>query len=215
MPVPDHPRFESLEGLRGTGKSTLAPMLAAARHAVLVPTVPSLYQPVRHALDEGTNVEARMCLYLSALFTAAEEIRHHLDAGLSVVVESYFARCLANHRALGARLGVALPSWLPTPVTYHLVCADDERQRRLAGRNKPASRWDALIETATDRVTYAYASFPMHRIDTTGRSPDEVLRVITDTDTQGAHSHADTEPVGAHPHLLPPVPRHAAGTRSP
>ncbi|MGW3667419.1 AAA family ATPase [Streptomyces sp. NPDC005141] len=213
--MPDRPRFESLEGLRGTGKSTLALMLAAARQAVLVPTVPAPYQPLRHAVDERTNVEARMCLYLSALFTAAEEIQRHLDAGVPVVVESYFARCLANHWALGARLGVTLPSWLPTPVTYHLVCADDERQRRLAGRNKPTSRWDVLIESVTERVTDAYASFPTHRIDTTGRSPDEVLRVITDTDTQGAHSHADTEPVGAHPHLLPPVPRRPAGTRRP
>ncbi|MFF2849750.1 hypothetical protein ACFVT5_25940 [Streptomyces sp. NPDC058001] len=190
-------------------------MLAVARQAVLVSTVPSHYQPLRHAVDDGTNVEARMCLYLSALFTAAEEIQQHLDAGVPVVVESYFARCLATHRALGARLGITLPSRLPAPVTYHLVCDEDERQRRLAGRNKPASRWDALIETATDRVTEAYESFPMHRVDTTGRSPDEVLRMITDTDTQGAQSHADTEPLGAHPHLLPAVPRHVAGTRRP
>ncbi|WP_329230240.1 hypothetical protein OG488_17185 [Streptomyces sp. NBC_01460] len=213
--MPERPRFESLEGLRGTGKSTLAPMLAAARQAVLVPTVPSLYQPLRHAVDERTNVEARMCLYLSALFTAAEEIQHHLDAGTSVVVESYFARCLATHRGLGARLGVTLPNLLPTPVTYHLVCQDAERQRRLAGRNKPASRWDVLVESASDRVMDAYVSFPMHHVDTTGRGPDEVLRVIMDTDRQGAHSHADTEPVGAHPHLLPPVPRSLAGTRRP
>ncbi|WP_392965931.1 hypothetical protein [Streptomyces sp. LN245] len=190
-------------------------MLAAARQAVFVPTVPALYQPLRHAVDERPNVEARMCLYLSALFTAAEEIQRHLDAGLPVVVESYFARCLASHRALGAQLGVTLPRSLPMPVTYHLVCADDERQRRLATRNKPVSRWDALIETVANQMTDAYASFPMHRIDTTGLSPEEVLRVITDTDTQGAHPRADAEPVGAHPHLLPPVPRNTAGTRSP
>ncbi|MFF8903443.1 AAA family ATPase [Streptomyces olivaceoviridis] len=213
--MPDQPRFESLEGLRGTGKSTIAPMLAAARQAVLVPTVPAFYQPLRHEVDKRTNVEARMCLYLSALFTAAEEIQRHLRSGVPVVVESYFARCLTSHRALGARLGVILPAWLPAPVTYHLVCADDERRRRLAARNKPASRWDALVETVTERVTDAYAAFPMQRIDTTGLTPEEVLRVIITTDTQGAHSHADTEPVGAHPHFLPAVPRDAAGTRCP
>lgn len=215
--MPDHPRFESLEGLRGTGKSTIAPMLAAAREAVLAPTVSALYQPLRHEVDKRTNVDARMCLYLSALFTAADEIQHHLEDGVPVAVESCFARCLASHRALGARLGITLPAWLPKPVAHHLVCADDER-RRLAARNKPASRWDALVETVTDRVTDAYASFPMHRIDTTGLSPEEALRVITATDTQGAPSpadHADTERVGAHPHLLPPVPRHSAGTRRP
>ncbi|WP_416530138.1 hypothetical protein [Streptomyces coelicoflavus] len=208
--MPDHPRFESLEGLRGTGKSTIAPMLAAARQAVLVPTVPALYQPLRAAVDQRTNVDARMCLYLSALFTAAEEIQSHLDAGVPVVVESYFARCLATHQAMGARLGVTLPRWLPIPVTYYLVCGDDERRRRLAARDKPATQWDVLIETATDQVIDAYASFRMRRVDTTGRSPEEVLRVITETDRQGENSHADPEPVGAHPHFLPAVPRHTA-----
>ncbi|MFJ8701390.1 hypothetical protein [Streptomyces ardesiacus] len=190
-------------------------MLAAARQAVLVPTVPALYQPLRAAVDQRTNVDARMCLYLSALFTATEEIQSHLDAGVPVVVESYFARCLATHQAMGARLGVTLPRRLPTPVTYYLVCGDGERRRRLAARDKPATQWDALIETVPDQLTDAYASFPMRRVDTTARSPEEVLRVITETDRQGANSHADPEPVGAHPHFLPPVPQHTARASRP
>ncbi|BFV56354.1 hypothetical protein KCMC57_up14580 [Kitasatospora sp. CMC57] len=211
----DRPLFESLEGLRGTGKSTIAPMLAAAREAVLVPTVPLFYQPLRREVDMRENVEARMCLYLSALFTAVDDIQRHLAAGTPVVVESYFARCLANHQALGARLGVTLPPDLPQPVTYQLVCAEDERRRRLAGRDKPVSRWDGLGEDAAHLITDAYARFPMHRIDTTGLDPNQVIEAILAADTQGAHHRADTEPVGAHPHLLPPVPRHAEGARLP
>ncbi|MEU6363879.1 hypothetical protein [Streptomyces albidoflavus] len=88
----DGPLFESLEGLRGTGKSTIAPMLAAARRAVLVPTVPLFYQPLRREVDRRANTEARMCFYLSALFTVTDEIRRLLAEGTSVVVESYFAR---------------------------------------------------------------------------------------------------------------------------
>ncbi|MGW8729154.1 AAA family ATPase [Streptomyces sp. NPDC055808] len=211
----DQPRFESIEGLRATGKSTIAPMLAEAREAVLVPTVPAFYQPLRREVDRRENAEARMCFYLSALFSAADEIRRYLSAGTPVVVESYFARCLANHRALGARLGITLPPDLPQPVTYYLECEEDERQARLTGRDKPDSRWDALVESASGRVTEAYAPFPMHRVDTTGRGPDEVIQAILATDTQGAHARADAEPVGAHPHLLPPVPRRAEAAHRP
>ncbi|GGT46767.1 hypothetical protein P6B95_25400 [Streptomyces atratus] len=207
----DAPLFESLEGLRGTGKSTIAPMLAAAREAVLVPTVPLFYQPLRREVDLRGNAEARMCFYLSALFTAADEIRRHLSSGTPVVVESYFARCLATHRALGARLGISLPPDLPQPVTYQLTCGEDERRRRLAERTKRVSRWDTLVEGSGDRVTDAYAQFPMHRVDTTRLDPDEVLQAILATDTQGAHHRANAEPVGAHPHLLSPVPRRAEG----
>lgn len=67
----DQPLFESFEGLRGTGKSTLAPLLAAARQAVLVPTVPPFYESLRQEIDQRGNVEARLCFYLSALFTAS------------------------------------------------------------------------------------------------------------------------------------------------
>ncbi|KJK54296.1 hypothetical protein UK14_02460 [Streptomyces sp. NRRL F-4428] len=190
-------------------------MLAAAREAVLVPTVPALYQPLRREVDRRENVEARMCFYLSALFTAADEIRRYLSAGTPVVVESYFARCLANHGALGARLGITLPPDLPQPVTYYLECEEDERQARLTGRDKPNSRWDALVKSASGRVTDAYAPFPMHHVDTTGRGPNEVIQAILATDTQGAHARADAEPVGAHPHLLPPVPRRAEGAHRP
>jgi len=209
-PVSEHPTFEALEGLRGCGKSTVAPLLAAARGALLVPTVPLLYQPLRRQVDLRGGVEARQCFYLSALFVAAEEILHHLADGTSVVVESYFARCLANHHSFGSRLGVTLPPDLPQPITYHLVCAEDERQRRLARRTKPVTRWDLLSEEAPERITAAYARFPMHRVDTTDRDPDRVVQAILGIGQEGDH-RADTEPVGAHPHVLPPVLRHAEG----
>ncbi|MFF2012023.1 hypothetical protein ACFVWY_23470 [Streptomyces sp. NPDC058195] len=208
--MPDRPSFEALEGLRGSGKSTVAPLLAAVRGAVLVPTVPLFYQSLRRQVDLRESVEARLCFYLSALFTAAEEVREHLAAGTPVVVESYFARCLANHHAFGARLGVTLPPDLPQPTTYHLLCTEDERQRRLAQRTKPTSRWDALSEEASDRISTAYAQFPMHRIDTTSRAPEQIVQTILTT-TQEGHHRADAEPVGAHPHVLPPVPRRPEG----
>ncbi|MEV8517439.1 hypothetical protein [Dactylosporangium sp. NPDC051484] len=188
-------------------------MLAAARQAVLVPTVPSFYQPLRRQIDAQENVEARMCFYLSALFTAIEDVQHYLSTGIPVVVESYLARCLVNHQAFGTRLDVMLPLDLPQPVTYQLVCAEDERQRRLAQRNKPTSRWDELGESLTDRITAAYAQFPMHRVDTTGLEPEQVVNAILVTGTQGAPCRADTESLGTHAHVLPAVPGAAEGAR--
>ncbi|MCX4508655.1 AAA family ATPase [Streptomyces anulatus] len=207
----DPASFESVEGLRGAGKSTLAPMLAAAHGAVLVPTVPPIYQVLRQEIDRLGNAEARMCFYLSALLTAADQIQRHLSAGTPVVVESYFARCLANHRAFGANLSVSLPPGIPRPVTYYLVCAEDERQRRLARRDKPVSRWDALAEITSDKITDAYTSFPMHRVDTTGLNSDEVLQAVLSANSQGEQASADTQHVAAHPHFLPSIPCRAEG----
>lgn len=212
MPVPDLPLFESLEGLRGTGKSTVAPLLAAARGAVHVPTVPLCYQSLRRRVDMQGSVEARMCFYLSALFAASDEIQNYLADGVPVVVESYFARCLATHRAFGTRLGVTLPRCLPQPVTYQLVCSEGERQRRLAQRSKSLSRWDELGEKVADAITDAYAQFPMQQVDTTGLRPDQVVQTILATANEGV-SCGDPEPMGRHPHVLPSVPRRVEGSR--
>jgi predicted kinase len=190
-PVPDASLFESLEGLRGTGKSTVAPLLAAARGAVLVPTVPALFQPLRREIDARDNVEARMAFYLSALFTATDDIRRHLSAGTPAVVDSYFARCLANHRAYGSRLDVSLPPDLPEPVTYSLTCVQEERRRRLSARHKPVSRWDGLAEEVAEQITHAHAPFPTHRVDTTDRTSEQVVHAILDVTSRFAPASHD------------------------
>ncbi|WP_431681215.1 hypothetical protein [Kitasatospora sp. KL5] len=160
-------------------------MLAAARKAVLVPTVPPLFLPLRREMDRQGSVEARMCFYLSGLFTAVDEIQRHLSAGVPVVVESYFARCLSNHRAFGARLGIELPPDLPKPAAYHLICAEKERRRRLAQRDKPLSRWDVLGEEVSDEITNAYEQFPMRHVNTTGLGPEQVVDTILALNSQG------------------------------
>jgi predicted kinase len=182
----DQPLFESLEGLRGTGKTTLAPLLAAARGAVLVPTVPPYYQPLRQEIDRRCNVEARLCFYLSALFMATDEIQRHLSDGTRVVVESYFARCLASHQALGARTGITLPPGLPRLTAYQLVCDEKERRRRLAAREQPVSRWDVLVERAAEPMASAYSRFHPLQVDTTHRTPEQVIRTILSLAEEGA-----------------------------
>ncbi|MEU8896213.1 hypothetical protein AB0C65_10160 [Nocardia sp. NPDC048505] len=177
--------FEAIEGLPGTGKSTIAPMLAHARQAVLVPTVPPSFQPLRRELDGYENVNARMCFYLSALFTAVDQIRRYLDAGIPVVVESYFARCLTTHRVFGAEVDVILPRNLPQPVIYQLVCEPHERRKRIAARAKPTTRWDTLSEQNADRLAGAYLQFPVHQIETSGRRPDHVVQAILDLNLIG------------------------------
>ena len=78
---------------------------------MLVPTVPPCYQALRRKLDQSGNIDARFCFFLPALFTAADQIRRHLNAGTPVVVESYFACCLSTHRVFGGRASSNPRNW--------------------------------------------------------------------------------------------------------
>lgn len=203
------PLFIALEGPRGAGKSTIAAPLADALNADLLPTVPPEYQPLRRYLDEhGRSPDARYALFLSALLTAADQIRERLERGRGVVVESYFARAAATHRGYGSTLHVQLPAHVPWPTIYRLECDPAHRARRTAQRAKPDTWWDLLAERNSAAIDQAYTRFPAHRIDTTGRTPAQSLAEIL------AHKEACTcghaQPLGLDPHLLPAVSRRAA-----
>jgi hypothetical protein len=145
-----------------------------------------------------------MCLFLSALFTATDQILRYLDAGIPVVVESYFARCLTTHREFGARLDVVLPSDLPEPVTYQLTCAPHERLRRLAQRDRAMTKWDVLAEKSAQSLAEATNAWTTHLIDTTATTPAQVVRTILSLNTSEVR-HANHQPLGADSDILSPV----------
>jgi hypothetical protein len=80
---------------------------------------------------------AGLCFYLYALFMATDEIQRRLSAGTPVVVESYFARCMASHQALGAHTGITLPSGLPCPAPRHTSWYATRRSGGAAGQPFP------------------------------------------------------------------------------
>jgi len=198
--------FVALEGLGGVGKSTVAPLLAAELVAVLMPSIPDLFQQLRRCFTVERQVDARYLYFLSALCWTAGEIEQAVTEGSTVVVESYFARATAFHRAMGSGLMVVVPESLIRPdVSFHLVCDEGVRQERLARRPRHHGLWDRLAENASSAILHEYWAFPMHRIDTTMSDPLEVVRNILLHPLDGGCDCADTEPLAGHSNLLSPV----------
>ena len=67
-------------------------------------------------------------------------------------------------------------------MTYLLVCKAHEHRRRLVKREKPITRWDALGDEFAERISDAYAQFPMRRFDTIGLHADQVVNAILAVD---------------------------------
>lgn len=173
------PVFIALEGLRGCGKSTIAPLLADELGALHVPTIPAEYSQARTFLDRHShNVDARAHLFASALLITAERVRALLDADTSVVIDSYMQRTIATHCAYGTTIDLAQPANLPRAITFRLECSASVRAARLRRRKKASTWWDVLADQLSTRIDDEYSKFPSYRIDTTDQQPDETLATI-------------------------------------
>jgi thymidylate kinase len=203
------PVFVALEGLRGCGKSTVAPLLARSLQAELVPTFPAEYRQARAFLDwHSRNVDARAHLFASALMITAERVRAVMESGRSVVIDSYLQRTVATHLAYGSTVDLARSARIPIPITFRLECAPTARAARLNARDKPTTWWDELADQRADRIEREYASWPAHRIDTTDRTPAQTVAEILAHKEACSCGHAQL--VGRDAQLLPPVPCRAA-----
>ena len=74
---------------------------------------------------------------------------------------------------LGVRTPVELGDW-PDGRWVLLDCSDEERRRRLAGRDDPSEVADAVDDAA------AYRSWEMPILDTTGLDPTKAARALAD-----------------------------------
>jgi thymidylate kinase len=172
-------RFICIEGLRAVGKSTVASQLAAQLGATLIETVPREFDSARRSVNARTNVNARFCFFMCAVFVASDEIKQALDSGTDVVVESYFFRTIAFHKGMGASVDIGIPITAPKPThAFLLKCEQSLREKRLAGRDKPAKTWDVLAEAHTTAIAARYGEFGLVEIDTTELTIDETCRRI-------------------------------------
>lgn len=175
-------RFVVVEGLAGVGKSTVAPLLAAALGADLVDTqLPELAQARRYT-DASRSVHARLHFWMMANYVVSDVVRRRLRAGRSVVIESYFYRTLATHGAMGA-LPLPAVNWdqvMVPDLAIELTLHEPLRQRRLAGRERsgPSRYWDELTESGLATLRDIYDSFSLTPIDATDLTPDQVVNHI-------------------------------------
>src|SRR2546422_940162 len=106
MPIPrkhtstgDSHKLIVVEGIDGTGKTTVARRLATAIRAKYLRTPPPRFDSLRKYVDKEASVETRFLFYLCSVAYASDIIRRELTKR-DVVCDRYLGTTLAYHRAL-------------------------------------------------------------------------------------------------------------------
>ena len=130
--------FVVVEGLDGTGKSTVAVELAGRLGAVLLATPQQELQPLRGLADQtfAPGSISRTLFYASTVVAAAEVARAEIQSGRPVVMDRYWLTTMAYAQVQGR--AVLLPQveaqLLLPDVTVFLTALPAVRRERLAGR---------------------------------------------------------------------------------
>jgi dTMP kinase len=181
------PVFIALEGMDGTGKSTLARALCDALDACLLRTPPEALAPARPDIDAALapSAVATQLFYAATVALASDQARRLLAEGRSVVMDRYWASTLAYAQCRSAQveLDAVARALLAPDLTVYLTADDRLRARRLARRGMSVADRASLAQRAALRAAYELAlqAFPggrLLRLDTGGRAPAKLASEV-------------------------------------
>ncbi|WP_030247548.1 dTMP kinase [Streptomyces sp. NRRL S-350] len=176
--------FITLDGLSGSGKTTVAPLAAALLGGVhLTDGALPTFSRMRAEVDATGILPARLHWWMMANHIKSETARALVGTGRTVVVESYFPRTVATHRAMGHDCAPEYPSGALVPDLAILLDVDEEvRQDRLRRRAESGtlSYWHQREEPNVAESTRVYRALGLVRVDGTDRTPEQVAALIAD-----------------------------------
>lgn len=171
--------FVVIEGVDGSGKSSVTNFLAEKIGATVTKTPTGLWRKYRN-LVENTHPTLRFIYYTLANYDAGMRIRRSLKKS-HVICDRYAHSTKAHHIVYGCRIARLLPLWSiasrQPDLVYYLTAEKKEREKRISKREENNKK--DLDSEALERVHEVFQNLPgIIKINTTHLSIAEVSSII-------------------------------------
>jgi dTMP kinase len=147
--------FITIEGLSGSGKTTIAKLLARQLGATYYKTPPVMFAPIRELVDSSATPLARHLYYYAGIAQASADISVILRKR-AVVCDKYFVTMMAYSRAAGVTVDTPPAGLILQPdVTFVLDVPDDVRHHRISLRGRITKAYRKFLEMERELMVVA------------------------------------------------------------
>lgn len=135
----------TIEGLSGTGKSTISRLLAEALDALYYKTPPELFEPIREHVERTASPLARHFYFYAGIAQASADISSLLQSR-TVICDKYVVTMSAYSRAMGVTVEHPSAGMILQPdATFVLEVPDELRLERVALSGKATNKHRAFL----------------------------------------------------------------------